>query len=130
MPGRRSPGAETSKQLFLSLRMFPLVSRTKQPAVLLPLMNASSDVSVPTPPKYATGREGQIEGPRVLVHWPMTGVQGKPECADRMPLNIQPPRRLDVERHPVRAFGVPLDAGHRPVDQHPRAFDPPFAPRG
>src|SRR5437868_11029783 len=62
------------------------------PGKLLPVMNASFEVSVPAPPKYETGREGQSEGPRVLTQLPTTGVQGKPVCAVRMPPNCQPPR--------------------------------------
>ena len=64
------------------------------PGKLLPVMKASFDVSVPAPPKYATGREGQSEGPRVLTQLPTTGVQGKPVCAVSMPLNCQPPSAL------------------------------------
>src|ERR1051325_7948039 len=72
---------------------FVLKKAEPPPGKLLPVIKASLEEFVPAPPKYATGRTGQRPGPRVLMHWPTTGVQGNPVCAVRMPLSSQPPSR-------------------------------------
>ena len=73
---------------------FPAASLIGQLGKLLPVIKAVLEVSLPTPPKKADGLAGQIEGPSVLTHCPMTGVQGKPVWKVAIVLTCHPPKRV------------------------------------
>src|SRR5947209_5490509 len=90
MPGNLPFGAVMSKHLLPIT--FPAASLIGQLGKLLPVIKAVLEVSLPTPPKKADGLAGQIEGPSVLTHCPMTGVQGKPVWKVAIVLTCHPPR--------------------------------------